>query len=73
MKETSILDMTWDELHDLYGIEIDEFDGTVFDPVDNKTFKDVIEWSLYLKDQENEDMYSQFTKMGGGHEYEELY
>jgi hypothetical protein len=73
MKETPVLKMSWDDLRSLYGIEIDEFDGTVFDPVENKTFKGLIEWDLYVKEQEKDDMYGQFTKMGGGYEYEELY
>lgn len=73
MKETPVLKMSWDDLRNLYGIEIDEEDGTVFDPVENKTFKDLIEWDLYVKEQEQEDMYGQFTKMCGGYEYEEIY
>lgn len=61
-----------EELQELYGIEI-EADGKVFDPTVTKTFPTLEQWAIWLADQEQEDNYGKFTKIGGKHLFDDEY
>ena len=45
---------TKEEFQELYGVEINE-DGTVFDPVTNKTFPSLAEWAIAENEYESMD------------------
>lgn len=55
--------MTPEQLKDLYGIEIEE-DGRVFDSTENRYFDNISRWAMYMAEQEDEDQYGSFTKIG---------
>ena len=59
-----------EELATLYGIEINE-DGTVYDPTENRTFDDLNDWATYIDEQEDDDNYSSFNKIGGKHSFDD--
>lgn len=61
-----------EELTDLYGIEISN-DETVWDPCEMKEFKTLEEWAAYMVEQEEEDNYSSFTKIGGRGRFDDEY
>lgn len=68
----NIFKMSKDELLDVYGIELNA-DGTVFDPVENKTFKNLGAWKLHADQQEKEDMRGGVDKLGGRYAYDDEY
>ena len=55
--------MSKEELINLYGIDIED-DGRVFDSTENRYFDSLTAWAIYMAEQENDDMYGSFTKIG---------
>jgi hypothetical protein len=68
-----IFRLSYGELEDLYGIEIDEDTLGVFDPTENKHFPSLEEWAKYLDDIEADDNYSKFTKIGSRQPFDDDY
>ncbi len=62
---TQIFKLSAEELLDLYGIELRE-DKTVYDPVEDRVFKNIVAWDTFIKQQENDGNYGGTEKFGGG-------
>lgn len=62
--------MSYDEIQDYYGIEIDN-DGSIWDPLEGKSFKDIHEWATFAAEQEEDVKYDNFTKIGGKRYYDD--
>lgn len=59
-----------DDLYDMYGIELND-DGSVFDPVENKSFVSMSAWQYFVKQQENDNMYGGMEKTNSRYVYDE--
>ena len=59
---------TEEELHEMYGIDIQE-DGSVYDPCEDKHFDSLAAWADYME-RVNDDTAS-FQKMHGRYDYDE--
>lgn len=57
------------ELIEQYGIEI-SLDRSVFDPVEDRTFKNLQEWAAFILEQE-EDAYDHYEKIGHKHAFDD--
>lgn len=53
----TIESMSVEEVVDQYGIEVSEA-GHVFDPLDSRRFKSVVEWALYMDEVEEQAQYA---------------
>ncbi len=62
--------LSHEELEQLYNIEIDE-DGSVFDQTLNSSFETLEEWAQHIDDQEDDENYGTFTKIGGRQPYDD--
>ena len=61
--------MSADELLDEFGIEL-RADKTVYDPVEDKVFRNLAAWKMYV-DQQEESEYGNFDKVGGSRYYDD--
>jgi hypothetical protein len=70
MKTSDIFKLSQNELYDLFGVELQE-DGSVYDPIEDKTFATLAVWKSYADDQEQDDHYGSFQKFGGKYAYDD--
>ncbi|TFG94101.1 hypothetical protein E4H12_15805 [Candidatus Thorarchaeota archaeon] len=67
---TDVQTLPTEEITNLYGIEVSD-DGTVYDPTENLKFPDLDEWATHIAEQDDEDNYSSFSKIGGKHAFDD--
>lgn len=53
-----------EDIVELYGIEVNE-DGSIFDPMENRTFTNLLEWATFIDQQEADENYGTMVKLGG--------
>lgn len=66
---TNLYKMSADELLDEFGIEL-RADKTVYDPVEDKVFRNVAAWKMYVDQQETSE-YGNFDKYAREHGYDD--
>ena len=60
------------ELSSQYGIEIDETNKSIWDPVEGKKFRDILDWASYIAEQESDNAYDHhFVKVGHKHMFDD--
>lgn len=72
MKSIDVFKLSRDELYELYGVELRD-DGSVYDPIEDKLFTSLTTWKQYADDQEEDDHYRSFQKIGGRYAYDDDY
>ncbi len=68
---TNLYKMSADELLEEFGIEL-RADKTVYDPIEDKVFRNLGAWKLYV-DQQEESEHGGFEHTGGGRYYDDEY
>lgn len=69
---SNVKKMSNEELVNLYGVEISE-DGSVFDPTENRKFKDIDEWAMFIAEQEDENNYGHLDKFARRNVFDDDY
>jgi len=63
-------EMTAEELEEFYGIQI-RTDGRVYDPVEKQFYSSLVEWARAMDEQDDEDQYGCWSKMGKKSKYDD--
>lgn len=72
MKTINVLKLSVEELQETFGIEVDE-DGTVYDPVEDRSFATIIAWKYFTDQQEQDEMRGGKEYFGGRYGYDDEY
>jgi len=67
-----VRNMPKQDLEELYGLEIRD-DGTVYDLAEFTEFASLQKWATFFAEQQEDENYSTFTKIGGKHAFDDEY